>query len=341
MSVVSKDVVFHVKFDLEGAKKDLEKKHQPSSEPTHQQGSPHKIESQKKRGRSSAESSTANNLLSRQFAKEQVSKSLKQYAPAASHAPGPDPGDFWFKLISGPGGNKFANRRNEFDPNHWVGGGNKHGLNPSAEAVAAGRSGGKASGIVKPSASAVISKLKWKRLGLAAKEAEEASLGAMAASYGKSLLRFGKKISPAVALYELAKNSPGIAAGYAAAGLPFGSEIAGGLNQISHGISDAWLTLKKVVGKPLAYINYDADMAKQGRKGYAAGMGMLGGSNLGTIKYDMDQAQTRLTQAFDRCQAMQVGQSYANAYMETGYYKTVFGASARVCDAVGSLFRKR
>jgi hypothetical protein len=337
MSVVSRDVVFHVKFDLEGAKKDLEKKQRSSEPEEHPQastrGAPNKASAKSKRGLNTAEQLAVTNAMLKgskvpgttaasrikdkltvEAGRQKVvlsakaSRVLKSFI-TLSLASGRPPNPEFIKHMM-KAGKEYNVERSIFR------------LNQKATAAAKGIA----------DETDILSAGMW------------ASIGKKGLGLAKGALRFGKGITPALALYEIANNSSAIAAGYAAAGASgFGGDWAAtNLSKAKGYAQNLWLSTKAIVGKPIAFIGYDNDMAKQGHKGFSATLsGFIGGSNLGTIKYDIDQAQTRLTNAVERCQAMQVGQSYGKAWTETGLYKGIFDVSLRTCDAVGSLFRKR
>jgi hypothetical protein len=325
MSIVSKDVVFHVKFDLEGAKKDLEKKHLTETEHPQEtmRGSPHKQSAKSRRGLNSAEqiavvtsiskntgdklraidSRKSGDRLTVEAGKQKVlltakaSRVMKSFITLALASGRPPNPEFIKQMMKA--GKAYNVGRSLFRL--------KQKATNAAEAISA------KSDIFGP------------------------AMYAKALGYGKSLLKFGKAVTPAIALYTLAKNSPSIVAGYAAGGLSGwgGDWAAVNLSKAKGYAQDMYLGAKGIVGRPISFLGYDNDMAKQGKKGYSAHVaGFIGGSNLGTIKYDIDQAQTRLQNAFDRCQSMQVGQSYGRAWTE-------YNLPGKVCDVIGSLFRKR
>jgi len=319
MSIVSKDIIFHVKFDLDSAKKDLEKKRSSESEEHPQsstRGAPHKESAKKKRGLNTAEQVVVTNAML---------KGLKGSSPLARSA--------------------RTNTRLRDMLSH---------AGEESDSPEMLKKYGRMSKILSHEKAATrLSVLKFKKMGAAAQLAAKsdifspaftANIATKSIGFAKNLFGLAKSVSPALALYTLAKNSPMIAAGYATAGLSGlgGDWLAVNLSKAKGYAQDAYLGAKGIVGRPIAFVGYDNDMAKQGRKGYSATVaGVIGGSNLGTIKYDIDQAQTRLQNAFDRCQSMQVGQSYGKAWTETGVYKGIYDVSLRTCDAIGSLFRKR
>ena len=337
MSIVSKDVIFHVKFDLDSAKKDLEKKRSSESDEHPQastRGAPHKSSAKSKRGLNSAEQLAVTNAM------------LKRSKVPSRTADSRKSGD---RLTVEAGKQKvLLTAKASRVMKSFITLSLASGRPPSPEFIKHMMKAGKEYNVGRS-----LFRLKQKATNAAEvissksnilSTAFTANIAAKSIGFAKNLFGLAKSVSPALALYTLAKNSPGIAAGYAAAGLSGlgGDWLAVNLSKAKGYAQDAYLGAKGIVGRPVAFVGYDNDMAKQGKKGYSAQVsGIIGGSNLGTIKYDIDQAQTRLQNALERCQSMQVGQSYANSFMETGYYKTVFTQTARACDAIGSLFRKR
>jgi len=343
MSVVSKDVVFHVKFDLEGAKKDLENKKRSSETEEHPQastrGAPNKASAKSKRGLNTAEQLAVTNAMLKGSKVPGTTASSRITARAAAAA---EKTKNTYKLKPKATDSLIGALRRA------TASGVK--LTPESILSIAKKAGAYRESVVQHAKFRLSQKATAAAKGIADSSdilsaGMWASIGKKGLGLAKGALRFGKGITPALALYQIANNSSGIAAGYAAAGASgFGGDwAAANLSKAKGYVQDLWLGAKAVVGKPIAFIGYDNDMAKQGRKGFSATLaGFIGGSNLGTIKYDIDQAQTRLTNAVERCQAMQVGQSYGRGYTEwrEGLYKGIFDRVVN-CDAIGSLFRKR
>jgi hypothetical protein len=334
MSIVSKDVIFHVKFDLEGAKKELDKQHKdtalPESQP--QRGAPHKAEAKQKRGMNTAEQLISQKYFAEQFGKgntPQAKKTLKKVSPGGYPRKARNITLEIKDILSRQQGPSMFGMEKD--------------AVPKAIKFFSDLDKKLKSNILKRH----LSRVSLKNALKASEEAKEGltaeSLIAKGFQYGKGLLGVGKAVAPAYMLYKLAQNSPMILAGYASAGLSgYGGDwLAYTASRLRGLVSDSILKVKSVTGKPMAFMGYDADMAHQGKKGYAANMGALGGENLGTIKYDIDQSQERLNNAMQRCNAMMVGQSYGNWYANTSFYKGVYDYSLKKCDEIASLWRKR
>ena len=340
MSVVSKDVVFHVKFDLEEAKKQLDKDKDKSGAPKEERGAPHKEEAKIKRGASPSKELITQNILSKHYAKQSVSSALKENAVRNMHTASPtgSKGDYWFKLISGPGGNKYASDRAQYDPNYFSGGGKPAGVNPKAAFAAAGFS----------PRSATKSGLKH---GLGVGEAAE--MGFMARMAGipflkstlSSALGLAKIASPAVIAYELAKHAPLLSAArsevYGGKGTLLGdlldptTMISQGLGQVQR----SYQLVKSIAFRPVAYHGYEAAMGKQGGK-RGGGALQINGTNLGSIEYDINDSMDRLDYARDRGMMMRVGRAYGGKFMEKMGFQPGENPIRKLQEEAGLTFKK-
>ena len=312
MSVVSKDVIFHVKFDLEGAKKQLDKQKAETGS-TATRGVPAKQEAKLARGGNRAQQNISNNLLNKHMEKKNVTEILKNQQPISRHQPKTDAlgtGTFGTAaqtaILSSRGKAKLGGKSAEIEE-------------ASALKLAARRR----------AASTAKQVAKAEGIGLSdlALLGAKAVAGIGAIKIASDMAKTSAQVGAAFEgmLTEFVNDDPKNRSAIARKGLGYAGAKAS--EYAYRGFQWAKANVASIGSpfflpeRPVSAHGYNLAMAASGRKNIAF-TGFLGGENIGTLSYDLQQEQDLLDFSRDRGMAMKAGRAYGEkftAFMKSDY----------------------